>query len=33
MNETRCHVCGSTDSEERRVEYIHRRKGHYLVVR
>jgi YgiT-type zinc finger domain-containing protein len=33
MNETRCHICGSTDFEERRVEYIYRRKGHYLVVR
>lgn len=33
MSETRCHVCGSTDFEERRVEYIYRREGHYLVVR
>lgn len=33
MNETRCHICGSTDFEERRVEYVYRRRGNYLVVR
>ncbi len=33
MNETRCHICGSTDFENRRVEYIYRRNGNYLVVR
>lgn len=33
MNETLCHICGSSDFEERRVEYIYRRSGHYLVVR
>jgi YgiT-type zinc finger domain-containing protein len=32
MNETRCHICGSTDFEERLVEYIYRRGGKYLVV-
>ena len=32
MNETRCHICGSVDFEERRVEYIYRRDGEYLVV-
>lgn len=33
MEEARCHVCGETDFEERRVEYVYRRGGHYLVVR
>lgn len=33
MTEARCHICGSTDFEERRVEYIYRRGGNYLVVR
>ena len=33
MNETRCHICGSTDFELRRVEYIYRRRGNYLIVR
>ena len=33
MNEERCHICGGTDFEERRVEYIYRRDGNYLVVR
>lgn len=33
MSETRCHICGGTDFEERRVEYIYRRHGNYLVVR
>jgi YgiT-type zinc finger domain-containing protein len=33
MNETRCHICGSGDFEERRVEYIYRRRGNYLVMR
>lgn len=33
MNETRCHICGGTDFVDRRVEYIYRRKGNYLVVR
>ena len=33
MSETRCHICGSTDFEERLVEYIDRRHGNYLVVR
>ena len=32
MSETRCHICGHTDFEERHVEYIYRRKGKYLVV-
>lgn len=33
MREARCHFCGSTDYEERKVEYIYRRRGHYLIVR
>jgi len=33
MNETRCHICGGTNFETRRVEYIYRRNGNYLVVR
>ena len=33
MNEERCHICGGTDFEKRRVEYIYRRQGNYLVVR
>ncbi len=33
MNETRCHICGNSDFEERKVEYIYRRNGNYLVVR
>ena len=33
MNETRCHICGNTDFEQRMVEYIYRRAGNYLVVR
>jgi YgiT-type zinc finger domain-containing protein len=33
MNEARCHICGETDFEKRRVEYIYRRRGNYLVVR
>ena len=33
MNENRCYICGGTDFEERRVEYIYRRLGRYLVMR
>ena len=33
MSETLCHICGSTELEERLVEYIYRRRGNYLVVR
>ena len=33
MSEMVCHICGSTDLEERSVEYIYRRRGNYLVVR
>jgi len=33
VNAERCHVCGGTDFEDRRVEYICRRNGNYLVVR
>lgn len=33
MSETRCHICGNRDFEERKVEYIYRRNGSYLVVR
>jgi YgiT-type zinc finger domain-containing protein len=31
--ETRCYVCGHSDFEERRVEYVYRRGGDYLIVR
>ncbi len=33
MNETRRHICASTNFEERQVEYIYRRHGNYLIVR
>jgi len=33
MNEMRCHICGGADFEGRRVEYIYRRRGNYLVMR
>ncbi len=33
MNETRCYVCGYSDFDERRVEYVYRRHGNYLIVR
>jgi YgiT-type zinc finger domain-containing protein len=33
MSETRCHICGNTEFEMRKVEYIYRRHGHYLVIR
>jgi YgiT-type zinc finger domain-containing protein len=33
MNETRCQICGGADFDVRRVEYIYRRRGNYLVVR
>ena len=33
MDKAVCHVCGSADLESRRVEYIYRRQGNYLVVR
>ena len=33
MSETRCHICGGADFEQRRVEYVYRRRGKYLVVR
>lgn len=33
MKNTKCHFCGSEDFEERRVEYIYRRNGKYLIVR
>jgi len=33
MQNTRCQFCGSEDFEERRVEYVYRRKGKYLIVR
>jgi YgiT-type zinc finger domain-containing protein len=33
VSETRCHICGGTDFEERRVEYVYRRRGNYLIVR
>jgi len=29
----KCHFCGSEDFEERKVEYIYRRQGKYLIVR
>jgi YgiT-type zinc finger domain-containing protein len=28
-----CHVCGDKHFENRRVEYIYRREGNYLIVR
>lgn len=33
MKETRCTICGHSDFEDRKVEYIYRRHGNYLVVR
>jgi len=33
MSEACCHICGEMDFEKRRVEYIYRRRGNYLVVR
>jgi len=33
MSEKVCHICGSTNFEDRLVEYIYRRRGNYLVVR
>ncbi|MBN1486827.1 MAG: type II toxin-antitoxin system MqsA family antitoxin [Anaerolineae bacterium] len=33
MRKSRCHICGGEEFEQRRVEYIYRRGGHYLVVR
>ena len=33
MNETRCYVCGYSDFDERRVEYVYRRHGNYLIMR
>ena len=33
MSESRCHICGNTEFEKQRVEYIYRRSGNYLIVR
>ncbi|MDZ7362261.1 MAG: type II toxin-antitoxin system MqsA family antitoxin [candidate division KSB1 bacterium] len=33
MQNSKCQFCGSEDFEERRVEYVYRRKGKYLIVR
>lgn len=33
MNNRVCNFCGSTEYEERKVEYIYRRSGKYLIVR
>ncbi len=33
MKNTKCHFCGSEDFEARKVEYIYRRNGKYLIVR
>jgi YgiT-type zinc finger domain-containing protein len=33
MENTKCHICGSEDFAERKVEYIYRRNGKYLIVR
>ena len=33
MNETRCYICGHNDFDERRLEYVYRRHGNYLIVR
>jgi YgiT-type zinc finger domain-containing protein len=33
MSKTHCQICGHSDFEDRKVEYIYRRNGNYLVVR
>ncbi len=33
VSETRCHICGNRDFEDRKVECIYRRNGSYLAVR
>lgn len=33
MKEKRCPICGSTDYEVKKVEYIYRHDGRYLLVR
>jgi YgiT-type zinc finger domain-containing protein len=33
MQNSKCQFCGSEDFEQRRVEYVYRRKGKYLIVR
>jgi len=33
VSESICCICGTADYEERRVEYVYRRQGKYLVVR
>lgn len=33
MKNTKCHFCSTELFEERKVEYIYRRKGKYLIVR
>lgn len=33
MSQAVCHICGSTNFDNRHVEYIYRRRGNYLVVR
>jgi len=33
MSKTCCQICGHSDFEDRKVEYIYRRIGNYLVVR
>lgn len=33
MKNTKCHFCGSEDFEDRKVEYVYRRNGKYLIVR
>lgn len=31
-NEKRCNFCGSTDYEERRIDYLYSHKGNYLIA-
>jgi len=33
MENRKCHFCGGEEFEERRVEYVYRREGKYLIVR
>ena len=33
MKEKRCPICGSTDYEAKKVEYIYKHSGRYLLVR
>jgi YgiT-type zinc finger domain-containing protein len=33
MKNPKCHICGKEDFKNRKVEYIYRRKGKYMIVR